>query len=254
MQADENRFQWIPRAKKTMPEAIKNLIAYVTKQFSGKRVLRENVGVRGVTDHGSGVEFIDTGDFTRGDDGRFADQHKGCHRQQPHRDYDRGRLTSFTMLLAMQDDVIGIIVNATGEELLIDIKQGHFVIFNTAVIHFGCGKDDMPLDTPRRRLFMYYDVVGADPIRDTEGSVSFLNQFPPPADYMVTVAHATDLKAADTAFMLNIVLGGRSERDYRKNEKGRTRTETNRENPMYSTDKESTAPYKFKTPYRFPRS
>ena len=114
--------------------------------------------LRGRGTHGRGVQLLDTGDWDKGFDkpGKAGP----CIR---HRDYDGGRLNSYTIVILLQDDCLGFPLSPTEDHVEFG-KAGDIFIFPTSVYHFGCGHghfngnpDDMGF--PRRRIFMYMDLM-----------------------------------------------------------------------------------------------
>ena len=77
-----------------------------------------------------------------------------------------------------------LIVKGDGTETIVELEKGQWIMFNSAVYHFGCSTFDMAEhgNLPRRRLFMYFDHAV---ITDSGGSVVTLNEAPLKEDYNV---------------------------------------------------------------------
>lgn len=82
-------------------------------------------------------------------------------------------------MVSLEDDVFGVIENATGKRRIIRTKKGQVVVWTSTTYHFGCnhhdfnGKSDS--DKPRRRLFFYMDhcsSTGKYAIHDTDGFIT----------------------------------------------------------------------------------
>ena len=150
--------------------ALKNYVGYLLESCNNTMVVRSTGTL------GRGVQVLDSGN---------CDHSKGkCGRSCWHRDFDNGRLTSVTTLLAMDRDCIGFPkFDEDPEPLIVHLQAGDVVMFPTTVFHFGCShKDFCGSDEAvwRRRLFVYLDHPPS--VDDENGSV----QLPPiPHDYDV---------------------------------------------------------------------
>ena len=140
--------------------------------------------VREVGEFGAGFSVVITAagwpretpkNMMKGDVKRFGEMMTRGYRTKTHTDYDAGRGTSHSCCTAMQDDALGILVNAKGEEEVIKLAKGESIIFSSSLFHFGCNhfdfsmaydisygewkRDDnnLIISPPRYRIFLYLD-------------------------------------------------------------------------------------------------
>ena len=157
---------------------LNSLVEFVEKGLGGRRFLRG----RGA--HGRGVQLLDTGDWDKGFD--KPSKAGPCIK---HRDYDGGRLNSYTIVIFLHDDCLGFPLSPTEDHVEFG-KAGDIFIFPTSVYHFGCGHghfngspDDMGF--PCRRIFMYMDLQPG--VLDRDGQVISISEVAMPSDYKLEI-------------------------------------------------------------------
>ena len=86
--------------------------------------------VREAGEFGAGFSVVITGwpketrnNMMKGDVKKFGEMMTKGDRTKTHTDYDAGRGTSYSCCTAMQDDALGILVNAKGEEKVISLPK-----------------------------------------------------------------------------------------------------------------------------------
>ena len=80
--------------------------------------------------------------LVKGDVKRWGEVMTKGYRTKTHTDYDAGRDTSYSCCTAIQDDALGILVNAQGQEEVIKLAKGQTIIFSSSLFHFGCNHYD----------------------------------------------------------------------------------------------------------------
>ena len=105
--------------------------------------------VREADEFGAGFSVVITGwpketpkNMMKGDVKKFGVVMTKGERTKTHTDYDAGRGTSYSCCTAMQDDALGILVNAKGEEEVMKLAKGERIIFSSSLFHFGCDHFD----------------------------------------------------------------------------------------------------------------
>jgi len=139
--------------------------------------------------YGRGISILDTGD-------PWACGPVGCPRTHSHRDFDKHRCNSLTVILFLQEDAL--IFPYLGGEYKLEAKAGDMCMFPTSVFHQGASMEDLhgnKVGPSRRRVFLYMDWETA--VTDSLGQViteKELGGMPP--DYKLHVYEVSSLRAA----------------------------------------------------------
>ena len=182
-----NRFVWrmVDHAKFHDDEHCQGFwagVQYIKDQFVG-HTLRD-CKHSDVSNQGD-IYILDSGDC----DAWFTE----CTRERyKHRDYDAGRGNSISVMLALEDDCIVVLVSKDSE-LVLHVPKGGFAIWNAAVYHVGASHMDFcgrAVSACRRRVFFYFDdsryVDGTGVVvhpKDKDGAQLFETHIPAPNDY-----------------------------------------------------------------------
>lgn len=177
------RVYWIPKAMDAWKKhpLLARYVEFVHDSLPGYFARRTGK-------YGRGVSILDTGN-------PFMPFDVPCPRTRSHRDYDKHRCNSMTVILFLQRDCL--IFPYLGGEYKLVANAGDMCMFPTSVFHQGASMEDLYgslLGPSRRRVFLYLDwqttVVDSLGQVVTEKELGGL-----PKDYDLSVYEVSSLKA-----------------------------------------------------------